>query len=270
MNDLQQAGLILSQCEIMGAGNPAEGFFIATVCQQTGQSYQEWSETYNLIHGRPSMKADAMLARFNSLGGEHEIMSRTPDLVAIKLTYKGKTTDFSLSWEESKEEPFPYRGKESVQIEELTKPFEQRNLKDKYRTPRARMQMMWARLVSDSVRAVCPKANKGSYTGEEVADFTGHAEQPAQAAAPVAVDLNAIPTQATPQTAVNMVPATLEADPTPFDEVDYTVCPAMNTTFDGQPWSAIPVDQLGLALKMTDPALTQNHKNEIQKVINNA
>jgi len=44
-------------------------------------------------------------------------------------------------------------------------------LKFNWSTPRKRKQMLWARLVSDVVRAIAPQVVKGIYTPEEVADF---------------------------------------------------------------------------------------------------
>ena len=278
MSDLVEAGRLLSLCDTLGAGNPSEGFFIATVCQQTGQSYQEWGETYNLIHGRPSMKTDAMLAKFNSFGGKHTIISRTPELVSVELDYNGTTNTFSLSWEEAKAEPFPYRGKESAQLAELEKPFEKRILKDKYKTPRSRMQMMWARLVSDSIRCVCPQANKGTYTKEETEDFIAEKEvnQAPANSAPKVINPGQTQQSVNPEQALNVeiavhpVTTSTAVEETPFDEVDFTVCPdGVAPLHNGKKWTAIPKKELQVAVKMTNPLITEQHKIEIRKAIDN-
>ena len=184
MADLSIAGQLIAQSGLLGAKNPAEGFLIATTCHQTGMSLLTFGETYHVYQGKISMKADAMLARFNELGGTHKVVSRTADLAVIEVTWDGTATPFSLSWEEAREEPFVYSGGPNKQMEELKKPFEQRSLKDKYKTARARMQMLWARVMSDAIRCVCPQANKGSYTPEEVSDFN---DAPVRGSEPVVI-----------------------------------------------------------------------------------
>ena len=156
-------GELLAQCKMLGATNPAEGFIIATTCHQQRMSFLEFGETYNLIQGNLSMRADAMLARLLQFGGEYEILERTPEMASIKATFRKATGTFSFSWKEAQEERFPYaKGGKA--------------LKDNWATPRGRKQMLWARCVSDAVRTICPLANKGSYTPEEVHDFDDNDE----------------------------------------------------------------------------------------------
>ena len=45
--------------------------------------------------------------------------------------------------------------------------------KDNWATPRSRMQMLWARVVSDGVRTMAPEICSGIYTPEETADIVG-------------------------------------------------------------------------------------------------
>lgn len=261
MGDIEHAGRILAQTGMLGVSNPAEGFIIAATCQQERMSYLEFRETYNIIHGTPSMKADAMLAKFNELGGVHKIKSRTPDLIEIELDYQGSKTMFSLSWDEAKEEPFPYRGKESAQLAELEKPFEQRQLKTKYTTPRSRMQMLWARCVSDAIRCVCPAANKGSYTKEEVEDFVeadgGNAEPVPASPQPQAVA--DIPVEQTAPTVVT--------EETPFDEPDYTICPVPSCEFTGVKWETLKTEDLEKALQLQNMGVEDGHKMVINQIL---
>lgn len=169
--DLATAGQLLAQSGMFGAKNPAEGFVIAGMCQQAGISYLEYMNTYHFIGGRVTMKADAMLARFNAAGGKHVLLKRTDEEAAVEVEWQGRKTVFRFTWEEAKNEPFIYGGPPSAQSEQLKLPFEKRNVKDKYKTPRSRMQMLWARLVSDMVRCLFPQAVAGVYTPEEVSDF---------------------------------------------------------------------------------------------------
>lgn len=123
-----------------------------------------------------------MLTGFHERGGESKLICRTPEKASIELTYKGKTETFTLTWEDAQKEPFVYSAKykESEIIEMLAadkKPL----LKPKYATPRSRQTMLWARVVSDGIRATCPEVNYGTYTAEEISDIVDSestAEQP--------------------------------------------------------------------------------------------
>jgi len=176
MDDLTAAGKLLAQSGMFGISKEADGFVIAATCHQQGMSLLEFRETYHIIHGTPSMRTDTMLARLVDHGGEYEILSRTPDRAAIRATCGKASGEFELTWEQAQLEPFVYAGKEGDVVAALASG-QRPPLKDKYATPRSRMQMIWARVVSDAVRAVCPQACKGTYTPEEVSDYA----QPAQA-----------------------------------------------------------------------------------------
>jgi len=176
MDDLTAAGKLLAQSGMFGISKEADGFVIAATCHQQGMSLLEFRETYHIIHGTPSMRTDTMLARLVDHGGEYEILSRTPDRAAIRAACGKASGEFELTWEQAQLEPFVYAGKEGDVVAALASG-QRPPLKDKYATPRSRMQMIWARVVSDAVRAVCPQACKGTYTPEEVSDYA----QPAQA-----------------------------------------------------------------------------------------
>jgi hypothetical protein len=125
---------------------------------------------YHVVGDKLTMKADAMLAGLKERGFEYEIVSRTGELAKIEIKKsRAKAVTFELSWESAQKETFPYAGKPEEVIKLLAsggKP----KIKDKYATPHSRMQMLWARVVSDAVRAVCPEVNYGTYTPEEMGD----------------------------------------------------------------------------------------------------
>jgi hypothetical protein len=155
MGDIERMGQLLASTNLFGTNNPADGFVIASMCHQQGISYMEYMQTYHFIKGKVSKRADAIQAAFQDLGGEIEILQRDEKGTVITLVF-GKTKYTSKCvWEEIKGEPFA-----STQ---------------NYATPRKRMQMMWARAISDGVRTVCPKAVSGFYTPEEVETFDAEA-----------------------------------------------------------------------------------------------
>lgn len=113
---------------------------------------------FDIIGGRLSKKSSAMLAEYKARGGKYKILSRTADLASIEYTYEGQTQTFSLSWDQVKQESY-------------TLDKDGKSLKPRYATPYSRSQMMWARLISDSVRAIMPEVTGGYYTPEEMEDI---------------------------------------------------------------------------------------------------
>lgn len=163
-------GDAIAKSGMFGVAGEKQGIILALECMARRQPILTLTETYHVIHGRLSMKADKMLANFNEFGGKHRIISRTANLATVELNYQGDTQTFSFSWEEAQQEPFVYSGKESEVVAQLQGDRSKLRIKDKYATPRARMQMLWARVISDGVRAMCPQANVGKYTPEEIDD----------------------------------------------------------------------------------------------------
>lgn len=175
-------GLSIHQSGIFGTKAACQGEVLAMECFARGVPPLTLAENYHLVMGKLSKKADAILDDFERLGGKSQLIERTPERAAIKLEYRGNAYEFSLSWEEAQQEPFVYDAKESEALAQLAagkKPA----IKAKYSTPRSRTQMLWARVVSDSIRAICPAACRGVYTPEEVSDFdevyesNGHATE---------------------------------------------------------------------------------------------
>lgn len=137
--------------------NPATAGLLAVECVARKQTPLQLAQTFHLIQGRLSMRADAVLAEFNRMGGKHQLIEKTADKASAEFTWEKKKYVFSITWEEAKTAPWPY-GKEG-------------QLKDNWAHPLGRKAMLWARMVSDAVRTICPSVNCGRYTPEEIADF---------------------------------------------------------------------------------------------------
>ena len=156
---VQEFGLSLAKSQMFGCSNPEQGHVMAMACLCEGISPVEVSKKYHIIQGRLSMRSDAMLAKFRELGGKHRVIERTSEAAEIELTIDGQTQRFRFTFEEAKQEKFPF-GKDG------------KTLKDNWATPRGQMQMLWARVASDGVRCMAPEVNAGTYTPEEVKDFS--------------------------------------------------------------------------------------------------
>lgn len=284
MQDIAVAGELIARSGMLGAKNPAEGFLIAATCLQEGMSFLKFGEKYNVIAGRISIKAEAMLAKLLELGGDYKVLDRSADKASLKLRFREAEFVSTLTWEEAQNESY-------------TRAKDGKSLKDNWSTPRRRAQMLWARAVSDGVRVVCPLATQGTYTPEEVMDFddprpvsqVGEViDLPAVAPTPVAASaaapapqpesapatMAATPRQAQPSAATKAASMQMPSVTagTPFDippaqpDVDYSVCRATGI-FQGKPWRDVPTDQLKLALNIISPAITAGDHAVIKQII---
>tara|TARA_Y100000310_G_C20637136_1_gene791792 strand:- start:12 stop:1109 length:1098 start_codon:yes stop_codon:yes gene_type:complete len=154
---VEKIGEAFAKSQMFGCKSRDQGKVLAMACITSGADPLSLVQRYHLIDGNLSMRADAMLAGFHERGGKHRIVFRDSDMASVELTYEDQKNIFSLSWIEAQEEPWTKNKKGEI--------------KTNYATPRARMQMMWARVVSDGVRAVCPEVTSGTYTPEELRDL---------------------------------------------------------------------------------------------------
>jgi hypothetical protein len=171
---IETMGRAIAKSQFIKCDNAEQGMVLAMTCYSKGMDFLTLAQKYDLIGGRLSMKSDAMLSGLRERGGKHRIIKRTPDEACVLLIYDGQEYESRLTWDEVQKEPFIYNGKESEILRFIAadnKKLLAEKMKPKYATPRARMQMLWARAVSDGVRALCPEVNTGTYTPEEIEDF---------------------------------------------------------------------------------------------------
>ena len=206
IDGLQAVGTAIAASGMVGAKNPNQGIVVALTCAQEGLTLLDFSRTYHLIDNNVSMRADAMLARYNARGGAHRVIERTPECAKIELS-RGKNSrkdTFELTWEDAQKEPFVYAGKDGMK---------NKKLKTNWATPRARMQSLWARVCSDGIRAVDPAVVSGSYSPEELQDIPN---------SPAAIDAASV----SPEAADAIVPTPdgeIE-DATIIEEPEVVVC----------------------------------------------
>lgn len=160
----------IAKSMMFGCESVDQGRILALECLAKRVPPLSLAESYHMIQGKLSMKSDKMLSNLLELGGKYVIHERSAEAAEATFTYGDNELRCCLTWQDAMKEPFVYEGKEKAVCADLAAG-KQPPLKPKYQTPRARMQMLWARLVSDSVGFVCPKAKHGIYTPEEVADF---------------------------------------------------------------------------------------------------
>jgi hypothetical protein len=151
-----QLGEAFAASGMFGCTKPAQGAILALQCLTSGLTPFEVTQTYHLLDGKLSMKADAMLGRFVAAGGKVIWVTRTSERVKARWIYRDNDREMEVTMQELVASGVALgKGGE---------------LKDNYkRHPR---QMLTARLISEAVRLLAPDVVSGVYTPEEVSDFT--------------------------------------------------------------------------------------------------
>jgi hypothetical protein len=151
----QQLGEAFASSGMFGCSRPQQGTVLAMQCLATGMSPFELTQTYHIIDGKLSMKADAMLGRFLSAGGKAIWGPRTAEKVSARFIYRDNDLEMSVTMQEL--------------IASGVALSKGDQLKDNYR--RHPRQMLTARLISEAVRLLAPEIVAGVYTPEEIGDF---------------------------------------------------------------------------------------------------
>ena len=150
LQDITQMAEVAAGSKMFGFKNPQEAMAIMLLCQAENLHPAVAMRDYHVIQGRPALKADAMLARFQQAGGSVQWKDYTDEKVTGVFSHpSGGSLEVSWSLAQAK----------SIGIAN----------KDNWKNyPRA---MLRARCVSEGIRSVFPGCVVGIYTPEEVQDF---------------------------------------------------------------------------------------------------
>jgi hypothetical protein len=69
LQDIQAMAEVAATSKMFGFKNPQEAMAIMLLCQAEGLHPAIAMRDFHVIQGRPALKADAMLARFQQAGG---------------------------------------------------------------------------------------------------------------------------------------------------------------------------------------------------------
>jgi hypothetical protein len=187
------------------------------------------------------MRADAMLAEFRKRGGVCRIVENGLERAAADFEFEGQSYHGVFTMDDAR------RTGDCLKSDGKTL---------KHNWAHRADDMLWARMVSRSVRRLCPEIVAGLYTPEEVQDFDGDGVP--KAARPV----QAIDAQEAARRATGAV--TVEAE-----TVDYDVCPVLDSVFCEKPWAGMDSEALAVFCKAnwTDPAMTDGHREAITRVV---
>ena len=149
--DLEIMSKKAAQSNFLGTRNDNEVFTLLMLAQSEGKNPIQASMDYSIIQGRPALKSQATLVRFQKAGGKIEYIKRDDTECKIKFNHP-QAGELTVSWT-----------METAQKAGL-------NLnKDNWKKyPR---QMLAARCIAEGIRALYPACLDGLYLVEEVQDF---------------------------------------------------------------------------------------------------
>ena len=150
-SEVQAMAEVAAGSKMFGFKNPQEAMAIMLLCQAENLHPAVAMRDYHVIQGRPALKADAMLARFQQAGGSVNWKDYTDEKVTGVFSHPAGGT-LEVSWTLAKAKAIGIASKD--------------NWKN---YPRA---MLRARVASEGIRSVYPGCVVGVYTPEEVQDFT--------------------------------------------------------------------------------------------------
>ena len=150
LSDIITMAEVAAKSKMFGFKNPEEAMAIMLLCQAESLHPAVAMRDYHVIQGRPALKADAMLARFQQAGGSLHWKVYTDREVTGNFSHpQGGSLEVTWTMEQAKK----------IGI----------TTKDNWaKYPRA---MLRARCLSEGIRAVYPGVVVGVYTPEEVEDF---------------------------------------------------------------------------------------------------
>lgn len=149
-NDIEKMANAVAASKLFGVKNANEAIALMLVAQAEGMHPATAARDYHVIQGRPALKADAMLARFQQAGGSVQWKEYTDEKVTGVFSHpQGGTLELSWTIQQAK----------SIGIAN----------KDNWKNyPRA---MLRARVISEGIRSIYPGCVVGVYSPEEIADF---------------------------------------------------------------------------------------------------
>lgn len=140
----------IAKCGFFGLKDETQVLALMAVAQAEGRHPASVAKDYHIIQNRPALKADAMLARFQSAGGKVEWTKYTDDVVTGVFSHAQGGT-LAVSWTLAQAKAIGLATKDNWRL-----------------YPRA---MLRARVISEGIRSVYPGVIVGEYTPEEVGDF---------------------------------------------------------------------------------------------------
>ncbi len=158
VDQVERMAVAVAKSGLFGVRTPDQAMALMLIAQAEGLHPAIAARDYHVINNRPTLRADAMLARFQAAGGKVEWGEYTDTRVVGTFAH-------------------PQGG--SVRIEWTTKMAQDAGLTRNPTWKSYPRQMLRARCISEGIRTIYPGVTVGTYTPEEAADMEPVRTQPA-------------------------------------------------------------------------------------------
>ena len=148
-DQIKEMASAFAESGMFGVKTKSQAFSLLMMAEAEGLHPARALQEYHVIQGRPSLKAEAMLARYQAAGGTVKWTCHTDDRVAAIFTHPSSDS-IEIDWDMDRAKQADIKANNYL----------------KY--PR---QMLRARTISEGVRASYPGCIVGHYTPEEVQEF---------------------------------------------------------------------------------------------------
>lgn len=148
--DMERMAAVIAQSGLFGVKTQVQALALMLLAQSEGLHPVTAARDYHVIQGRPTLKADTMLARFQAAGGTVKWDSYTDKAVSATFSHPHGGS-VKVEWTIDQAKAAKLTGKDVWQ-----------------QYPRA---MLRARVISEGIRTVYPGVLSGMYTPEEVRDI---------------------------------------------------------------------------------------------------
>lgn len=150
-SEMEKKAVAVAKSGLFGVRSPEQAIALFLVAEAEGIPIMQAVLDYHIIDNKPSLKADAMLRRFQSSGGIVKWVDRSDAKVSAYFSHPNSPEPILIDWDMAR------AIKAGVGTKDNWKKY-----------PR---QMLTARVLSEGIRATAPGHAAGIYTPEEVQDF---------------------------------------------------------------------------------------------------
>lgn len=103
-SDIEKMAAVTAKSGLFGIKTPEQAAALMLIAQAEGLHPAIAARDYHIIQGRPSLKADAMLARFQSAGGRVEFHEYNDKVVSATFSHpQGGSIKIEWSMERAKQ-----------------------------------------------------------------------------------------------------------------------------------------------------------------------
>ena len=199
VQDVERMGAAIAKSGLFGIKTPEQAIALMLIAQAQGRHPATVAMEYDIIQGRPALKSQAALMRFQESGGKIRYITRTDAVVEAEFSHPSGGT-LTVHWDMARAAKMGLSTKDNW----IKQP----------------MIMLQWRVVAEGVRACYPACLGGSYLVEEVQDFEPRPE-PRNVTPPATVVVTPV---------AEVVPAQIEHTPDPSPAQPAPAAPASPIT----------------------------------------